>query len=412
MGFGHEVDYHFWSQDPSLEVAEALRGTVFIDGSCQNVGPRPWHLATWSVIAQDERGAMTACLSGAVGRQLPQTSAAGEYVAGLAVAHHCGLTDTVFSDYQSLAGLHSLEQSQLAYPGNYYSGVRWLFRSGRAWKPQNKIEKVKAHQDLTSLAEGSPELWQAQGNEHADKQAKFAAARYNRPEPVERELYNMQEVALDAFLRYASEALLLWDAPKRRRPKSKSQAKAKPRPARQPAKNLRVGMASAAEIGGPWLDGQVLSSLSGLQLPQSEGASECAERVGRGEQHHQWAFVEGRWICRVCLARAKSLRVCPYSAGCPGRNEIIRGLWRQPKGHDLLMARTTSGDEVVVICKRCAYYTEGHRAVKLASECLGVRTKVSEQTWRRLTKLQHPNTRRGPAKVMEPHLLHLTALSV
>ncbi len=153
-------------------MAQAFAGTVFIDGSCENQGPRSWHLATWSVIAQDDRGNLTASLTGAVGRALPPTSVAGEYVAGLAVLQHCPMTDLALTDYQSLAGLQDLTRAQLTNPGNYYSGLRWQIRSGVAWQPHTRLAKVKAHQDLSSLAAGTEELWRAQGNDHADVQAK------------------------------------------------------------------------------------------------------------------------------------------------------------------------------------------------------------------------------------------------
>ncbi len=170
------------------------------------------------------------------------------------------------------------------------------------------MAKVKAHQDLTSLAAGTEKLWKAQGNDHADVQAKQEAARHLRPAPVGRELYNLQEVALEAFLRFASEALQLWPVPQRKR----KQARPKPRPCRQPSAALQVGIEAATEAGGPWITGQVVSGLHVPRTALSPGqgsvfgdrllpsvASE-AELVGAGVFFHEWAQFEHRWICRVC----------------------------------------------------------------------------------------------------------------
>ena len=88
---------------------------------------------------------------------------------------------------------------------------------------------------------------------------------------MDRELYNLQEVALEAFLRFASEALQLWPAPKRSKRK---QARPKPRPSRQPSSALRVGLAAATEAGGPWIKGQVLPGqpVPHSALPQGQGS--------------------------------------------------------------------------------------------------------------------------------------------
>ena len=426
-GYGHDTDYVFWCSDPSLTLEQAFQGTVFTDGSCQNLGPRQWHLATWSVIAQDPAGSLTAFLSGAVGKALPQTSAAAEYVAGLAVSHHCSQTDTLYSDYMSLAGIEQLDTCQLCYSGNYYSGIRCMIRSGRAWQPQSRVIKVKAHQDLEALDPVSLEWWMAKGNDHADRIAKQAAERFGRPSPAERDIYRLQEEALESLLRYASEALQLWDTALKGK---KRKARPKPLPSRRPSDSLRVGLAAATEMGGPWAAGQVLLSdrqlqsgysVSGRALldtkrpggQQHEGEShtarDSADVPSLGGHVHDWALVADRWICRTCLRRSRSL-VKPSVHGCPGRNQVIHSLWQRPQGHELAMARTTVDEEVVVICQRCGYYTEGVRAVRLAEPCGGVKTRVSQATWNRLVKLKHPNTRRGTAKVMEPALIPLSSL--
>ena len=103
-GLGHE-HYETWSH--SGEPAEHLLvGEVFTDGSCYKEGPPTWHRAGWSVVKVAYDGTMTAWMRGAVGDQLPQTSPASEYVAGLAAATAKGEGVTVANcDYKGIEAL-------------------------------------------------------------------------------------------------------------------------------------------------------------------------------------------------------------------------------------------------------------------------------------------------------------------
>jgi hypothetical protein len=177
-GYGH-LDFQFWCNDPSLNIAQAFEGEVFTDGSASILGPAEFHSVAWAIVKVDpDTGEILASLSGPVGRALPATSQAAEHVAVLALCYHCPLATATYVDFQGLVGIEFRDD----FPRDQlYSGVKLLARGGPAWNPSRQFLKVAAHQDVDALQSGSREWFLAVGNAAADRVAHIARMRMPQP---------------------------------------------------------------------------------------------------------------------------------------------------------------------------------------------------------------------------------------
>ena len=84
----------------------------------------------WAVCKVAGDGTLLAAVSGRVGRQLPQTSAAAEYVAGPMAASMSTVT-VANSDYKNLDHVESMPSAAALHPKGMYSGIRRRIRGVR-----------------------------------------------------------------------------------------------------------------------------------------------------------------------------------------------------------------------------------------------------------------------------------------
>ena len=106
-------------------VEDLLTGEFFTDGSCFKHGPPTWSQAGWALCKVSRDGVLLGWLRGPVGGQLPQTSAAAEYVAALALAARAEHQVEALSDYQGLAGLEGAPEDVITYRESIYAGVNF-----------------------------------------------------------------------------------------------------------------------------------------------------------------------------------------------------------------------------------------------------------------------------------------------
>ncbi len=152
-GIGCEPQHRkTWSYN-GQPVEELMDGTVFTDGACTKVGPPTWTRTGWAVVKVSPSGELLASVSGQVGRALPQSSAASEYVAALVASGFPKITLT-YSDYKNLDELESIPIESALHPKGMYSGIRRRIRGGMA--PQFRIKHCKGHVNVDSCRGGTP----------------------------------------------------------------------------------------------------------------------------------------------------------------------------------------------------------------------------------------------------------------
>ncbi len=204
-GYGHE-QYCSHTADGRPVKEHFKDNTVYTDGSCSKTAHSSMNTAGWAVIALDSDGNLAAAIWGQVGRRLPQTSPASEYVAGMAAAEH--QVQEVRCDFRGLAALGTSSLEALAFRKNPYSGLRVQIK-GRA--PQASFIKVPAHVDPSSCVAGSPSWRDAVGNQMADLYAKQGANLHLQPSSDELSAFSHDRDVLTRFLTYVPSALSLWE---------------------------------------------------------------------------------------------------------------------------------------------------------------------------------------------------------
>jgi hypothetical protein len=217
-----------------------MKGDVFTDGACRREGPITWHATGWAVVKIAPDGTLLASLSGRVGRQLPQTSAAAEYTAGLAAAQQ-EQVDEVHSDYKNLSGVEALPDHIALHPKGMYSGIRRRIRGicSRAFR----VNHCSGHVD-PSTCTNSDDLYKALGNGHADRIAGIAAAKTPLPSQREMQVWIEESSLLVRWLRYVPRALALW-------PTARPTAGHKSLPKRAGTR-AASGCSFASDVLGPW----------------------------------------------------------------------------------------------------------------------------------------------------------------
>ncbi len=360
-------------------------------------------------------GILLASISGRVGGQLPQTSAAAENVAGLAAAAQTGVT-TVNSDYKNLSGVESLPDHIALHPKGMYSGVRRRIRGicSRAYM----VTHCRGHVDPSSCT-NSDDAYRAIGNGHADRVAGIAAAKTPLPSTREFEVWTSESDMLVRWLRYVPRALALWPAARPTAGHKSLPKRAGPRAA--------TGCSFASDVLGPWsaesgarasqsqrdvapTAPQYSGSSSSIGPPPPSPAAETANSSqNRGDpppcdatygesQYHEWHWQGGRWLCVRCLASART--GVPRRQKCPGASPSIRGLLEDPKGHRLQIATFANGFGIVVICCDCGHLLTRTAAAPCTSNA--VSPKADSQPLRRHRPESHikgyarANTQRTP----------------
>jgi hypothetical protein len=286
-GLGHE-QYESWTRSGE-PLSEVMVGEVFTDGSCLKQGPITWHRTGWSVCKVTEDGTLQGWMRGTVGASLPQTSPAAEHVASLAGA--CapgGGVTTEHSDYKGLEHIEERPLHEVYSKQQVYAGIRMQIL-GRA-ATGFRIFKVQGHADPDDAATAR-ERYLIQGNIHADRIARSAAAALPQPSQTELQEYELHSRFLRQYLPYVAKALALWPAVgpslgKRALPRQHGS---------NPGRSSRGGQASflvdvLGDIGPPRtqeLDGGTQHSVGAAPAVRSSGAEaivtdpQAAPEMGR-----------------------------------------------------------------------------------------------------------------------------------
>ena len=120
----------------------------------------------------------------------------------------------------------------------------------------------------------------------------------------------------------------------------------------------------------------------------------------QNSQTHSWRWNGKRWLCSKCLRFAK--RNPPRDA-CQGYNpKFAQLVQEQFRGHELFVAEYRSGEEWLLICKRCGCMAEGGVMLGLRNACnREFRSVCASNNWKRVLKLQHPKPSKGTARMLE-----------
>ena len=104
--------------------------------------------------------------------------------------------------------MHLQPLTQLLHKQSLYAGVKKLIY-GKS--PEGfRITKTNGHADPYRFAIGSPERFQAFGNEAADRNAKAGALLHGQPRDEEVQKFNNLQQVLRRYLLYVPRALELW----------------------------------------------------------------------------------------------------------------------------------------------------------------------------------------------------------
>ena len=407
-GLGCEHQHvHHWTHN-GRDIHEIMEGTIFTDGSCTKTGPPTWTRTGWAVIKMSENGDLLATASGRVGRQLPQTAAAGEYVAAL-VASGFQRATVAYSDYKNLSGIESIPIEAALHPKGTYSGIRRRIRGGMA--PEFRIKYCKGHVDVQSCQGDAEAIFLALGNGHADRVAGAAAAATQRPSSEELRIWTEESAFLGRWLKYVPRALALWPSMK---PSEGHKSLPRRAGARAPS-----GCSFASDVLGPWAQTEYEAqarpsaepSRSNTQALSGEGVPPPppppAHADGNENQAgHDWHWQAGRWLCTACLSSSRG--AVPRRGKCPGLAANVRKLLAEPKGHKLQIATFTDTFGMVVICSACGHYCTSNRLSSLhkdackATQGPAFASEGAVSAYRRVSEGKHPKHAKGDAKVLEP----------
>jgi hypothetical protein len=417
-GIGHEEPHiKIWTHDGS-DISEAIVGEVFTDGSCIKPGPPVWNATGWAVCKISPEGQLLASVSGQVGKQLPQTSPASEYVASLVAAGFPRVT-TTYSDYKNLQGVEALSDETALHPKGVYSGIRRRIRGIRG--PGFKVKHCRGHVSVDSCGGDAEAIFQALGNQHADRIAGAAAAEALAPSRAETDSWNLEVSFLRRWLEYVPRALVLW-------PTAKPSVGHKSLPRRDGPK-AASGCSFLSDVLGPWTQSAGSSSSQGPTTDsQSQGNLGVQSRADPdgppaleppapippppplaedAATKHEWHWQGGRWLCTLCLS---SSRVSvPRRDKCPGRAPKIRKLLEDPRGHKLQIATFTDTFGVVVICSACGHFCSSSRTTDLHKKACQAKggqavfaSPGARQAYLRVVEGKHPTHAKGDAKVLDP----------
>ncbi len=407
-GLGCEAHHrHTWTFN-GQPIEQIMEGTVFTDGACTKPGPVTWNRTGWAVAKVNEQGDLLAAVSGTVGRQLPQTPAAAEYIAAL-VASEFPRVQIAFSDYKNLHCLESLPLAAALHPKGVYSGIRRRIRGGMA--QGFKIQHCKGHVDPDSCRDDPEARFKAQGNGHADRVAGAAAAATQQPSQTERQRWLEEADFLGRWLRYVPRALVLW-------PSAKPSVGHRSLPRRE-GEAAPMGRSFASDLMGPWAAQADAQTRREQRAAQSSGASQGSlegvppptppardDRDIQSNIGHDWHWQAGRWLCTACLSSSRG--AVPRRDKCPGLAANVRKLLTNPRGHKLQIATFTDSFGIVVICSACGHFCTSNRAGPLhKDDCRAIRGQAfaspgARSAYKRVSVGKHPRHAKGDAKVLDP----------
>ncbi len=296
------------------------------------------------------------------------------------------------------------------------------------------------------------------GNFHADLKAKAARAQLSLPPPAEYSEYALRAAALESFLRFVSEALLLFPSP---RPHKKKKVLVQIAAA---SSSLRVGSAVSQEALGQWAGPRVLpraeddsftgapcqgaspsssmrgrasvlvshssqqsqfvplsapsgSSGSGFPPPPPAPSSSFPdELVVLPDSGHvwQWRASSRRYVCARCLSSKRDLNA-PELHSCRGHHAQLRDLCTAPDmlGHQVYLFTYASQDKFLLVCKKCGAMFDGGALQGLKDVCnKGFTSVQAKYNWERASTGRHPKAAKfGESRVLDAGILLSQAIS-
>ena len=190
-------------------------GDLFVDGSgyeptMPEIRRAGWSVACGKVIEEGgelkmvlEKG-LFGCL---VARQSEQTVPRAEHqafrecleiVIGAEHLNQKGKCVNVYTDCQLVFDSYHLGRDH-NHKGTFADFWRFWWRDLAKLRCKFRVYKVKAHQVIASLKEGSAEWYQASGNDLADQWAKEGAKRHRVPEAIRSDYEGQRKQNLDAI---------------------------------------------------------------------------------------------------------------------------------------------------------------------------------------------------------------------
>ena len=181
-----------------------------MDGSCSRTGLAGLDRAAWAAVSVSREGALLTALTGLVAGPAMQTSGAAENMAFGALVPRLGGTAAIYSDYQSLCDALQLDRGRMLAHTRTYAGVLKGATGHHSYGLVDRVVKVQAHVDATTLDPASEEWFLAKGNEWADAHAKIKVAAHQSYSDQLLVTMLWESTLAAKVCRFAGEALALW----------------------------------------------------------------------------------------------------------------------------------------------------------------------------------------------------------
>ena len=319
-----------WSPTPS-EQFEMSRD-FFADGSYKKGLHGGMGRAAWAAGVASKDGTLNKVVVGRVPKGIRQLPITAEWMATSVACQYLVAPSRLHLDCSAVVQEVSKWLATKRVPNSLHAGfIKFLASETPASKWVQEVVKVKAHQ--TSKASDSPDLARViEANSQVDIRAKAGLLLHDQPSAAETASLAKEEERAARFLKYAPEALMMFDR---------------------------------------------IDKVQGRQPP---GVRTKTSRLINCK--HKFALVQAGWQCLTCqvlVTNCKQLKRRLLQE-CPGHSVILKGLMLSPKGHSLLWS--TSQQQPLVICTSCGAYAT-KRAAKLAEACLAQATPAG------LTALKH-----------------------
>lgn len=168
-------------RDYNARLAELFAGDVCVDGSCDSQWPRSFTTRATAPVVVDSRGETVASVCGEVGKRLPQTSPAGEYMELWAAVQASAVPKRIHANYTGVAQVPGAISHDRLRRGGVHRSPKRLIAGHVNWRAVRAVRNVAAHQDSAVLPEGLEDQFRAKGNKAADQWAEREATMHCWP---------------------------------------------------------------------------------------------------------------------------------------------------------------------------------------------------------------------------------------
>ena len=268
--------------------------------------------ASWTVIKMDEQHKLQAYLRGPVWSTLPQTSQAGEYCAGAALAEVAEHPLSFRTDCKGLSDALAMRPISQLHPSRYHAGLLRSTITQPGYRYFDEVVKVPAHVEQSSC-HNREEKFNAAGNSLADEHARLA--RDVHPKLNSASLADsITELKLaKEMLGYIPKVLAKW-----------------PQPTKEQQQERRLTRQRWARTRQ--------RSVRGARMPP--------------KLPHCWSF-SGMWRCGVCFTTSltDAVKAARCWEECPGYNKRLKEVLDYKGGH--VLSYIVVEEQDVVLCTAC-----------------------------------------------------------